>query len=122
VVLYLLSEDHSRADRAEALIAGGGIASVQVLNETASVARKKLKLTWPEVEELLGVLRACCEIIPVSVEIHELGLRLAQDHRLEIHDAMICAAAAFAGADTLWTEDLNHGQLVAGVRIANPFA
>ena len=42
VVLYLLSADAAKADRAEELLAGGGIISVQVLNEFAAVASRKL--------------------------------------------------------------------------------
>lgn len=36
-------------------------------------------------------------------------------------DAMIVLAAAESGCDVLWTEDLNDGQSVRGVRIRNPF-
>jgi predicted nucleic acid-binding protein len=45
VLLYLLSKDAAKADRAEALLATGGIVSVQVLNEFASVATRKLAMT-----------------------------------------------------------------------------
>jgi len=45
VVRYLLSADEGRADRAEQLIAEGGMVSVQVLNEIANVARRKLQMT-----------------------------------------------------------------------------
>jgi predicted nucleic acid-binding protein len=61
-------------------------------------------------------------VLPLTLETHELAIRIAQRHRLGVYDAMICASAAFAGADTLWTEDLNHGQRVESVRISNPFA
>ena len=46
VVLYLFSADAAKADRAEALLAAGGLISVQVLNEFAAVARHKLGMTW----------------------------------------------------------------------------
>jgi predicted nucleic acid-binding protein len=42
VLLYLLSEDATKADRAEKLVANGGVISVQVLNEFAAVASRKL--------------------------------------------------------------------------------
>jgi predicted nucleic acid-binding protein len=42
VLLYLLSEDAAKADRAEELIANGGVISVQVLNEFAVVASRKV--------------------------------------------------------------------------------
>lgn len=41
VLLYLLSGDAAKADRAETLVAAGGVINVQVLNESASVASRK---------------------------------------------------------------------------------
>ena len=54
VLLYLLSGDEARADRAEETIAGGGIVSVQVLNEFASVAARKLGMSWVDIQEILS--------------------------------------------------------------------
>ena len=44
VLLYLVSEDTKKADRAEALVRQGGVISVQVLNEAANVARRKMRM------------------------------------------------------------------------------
>jgi predicted nucleic acid-binding protein len=49
VLLYLLSGDESKADRAEQELSGGGVISVQVLNEFASVATRKLGMSLTEV-------------------------------------------------------------------------
>jgi predicted nucleic acid-binding protein len=49
VLLYLLSGDASKADRAETLVGAGGVISVQVLNEFASVASRKLGMSWAEI-------------------------------------------------------------------------
>ena len=62
VLLYLLSADATRADRAEALLARGGHISVQVLNEFASVATRKLGMTLIEVREVLATVRALCTV------------------------------------------------------------
>ena len=51
VLLYLLSRDAAKADRAEALVVAGGVISVQVLNEFASVASRKLEMSWAEIRE-----------------------------------------------------------------------
>ena len=51
VLLYLLSKDQAKADRAEALLAAGGIVSVQVLNEFVSVASRKLAMTIPDIRD-----------------------------------------------------------------------
>lgn len=122
VVLYLLSAQARRADRSEALLRAGGIVSVQVLNEVTSVARKKMKLSWVDIEELLALVKSCCDVVPLTLQGHELALKIAQRHQLAVYDAMICASAAAAGASVLWTEDMADGQLVEGVRISNPFA
>ena len=55
VLLYLLSEDNRKADRAEAIIAMGGVISVQVLNEFASVASRKLGMAFDEIRDTLGI-------------------------------------------------------------------
>lgn len=47
---------------------------------------------------------------------------LAEQHQLSFWDAMILRSASQLDCATLWTEDLNPGQRVAGVEIANPFA
>ena len=68
VLLYLLSKDAAKADRAEALLATGGIVSVQVLNEFASVATRKLAMTIPEIREILSTIRAVCVVRSLDIE------------------------------------------------------
>jgi predicted nucleic acid-binding protein len=122
VVLYLLSEDETKANRAEALIAAGGTISVQVLNEFVSVARRKLGCDWTEVRDILETLRALCPVQPLTVEVHDLGLRLAERYGLPICDAMIAASALDCGCTTLWSEDFQDGQTLDGrLRVRDPF-
>lgn len=121
VVIYLLSGEEKRADRSEELLQAGGVVSLQVLNETASVARGKHRLSWPEVEELLAMVRASCKVVPLTLETHTSAVAIAQRHQLAFYDALICASAVAAGATVLWTEDMNHGQLIDGVSVANPY-
>lgn len=42
-------------------------------------------------------------------------------HQLSFWDAMIVRSAAELRCDTLWTEDLNDGQVIEGVRLTDPF-
>ena len=121
VVLYLLSADERKADRAEALLAEGGVVSVQVLNEAASVCRRKLKLPWPEVRELLDVVKACCEVMPLALDTHQRALDLAERYQLSLYDALICAAAQNADVAVLYTEDLQDGLVLGGLKVCNPF-
>jgi predicted nucleic acid-binding protein len=122
VLVYLASGDAKKADLAEAAIAKGGAISVQVLNELANVACRKMQMSWDETHAYLDMLRDLLTVHPLTVETHETGLRLAERHGLSIYDAMIAASALQAGCDTLWSEDMQHGMaLDDGLRIVNPF-
>ncbi|MHB1058350.1 MAG: PIN domain-containing protein [Rhodanobacter sp.] len=122
VALYLLSGDAAKADRAELVIAEGGVVSVQVLNEVTNVARRKLGMSWAETDEILAGLRSACSIEPLTTQTHDTGRRLAERYGLSVHDAMIAAAALLAGCVNLYSEGMQHGLLIdRKLRICNPF-
>jgi predicted nucleic acid-binding protein len=123
VLLYTIGQHDARTPAAEALLASGGVISVQVLNELASVAHRKLQMTWPEVTEALDAIRILCPSPrPVTAEIHDDALRLAGQHGFHSYDALIIAAALEADCATLYTEDLQSGQVIDGrLTIHNPF-
>jgi predicted nucleic acid-binding protein len=116
VVLYLLSEDETKANRVEALVAAGGTISVQVLNEFVSVIQRKLGCDWAEVRDILETFRALCPVQPLTVEVNDLGLRLAKRYGLPIYDAMIAASALDCGCTTLWSEDFQDGQTLTAAK------
>ena len=123
VLLYLLSGDEMKAGQAEETIAGRGIISVQVLNEFASVAIRKLGMQLSEIQEILHHVRAVCSVKPITIEVHDRGLRLAERYGFPIHDAMIIATALLAGCVTLYSEDMQDGQVIDDqLTIFNPFA
>jgi predicted nucleic acid-binding protein len=122
VLLYVASDDIAKANRAETLIGEGGTISVQVLNEVANVARRKMRLSWAETRTMLAIFRNLLPVRPMTVDIHEAGLALAECYGLSVYDAMIAAAALDAGCDTLWSEDMQDGMVLEGrMRIINPF-
>ena len=122
VLVYLASADPVKADRAEEMIRNGGVISVQVLNELANVARRKMRLTWPDTRGFLSLLRSLLTVLPVTVETHQNGLALAERYNLSTYDAMIVAAALQAGCDRLWSEDMQHGmEFDQALRVVNPF-
>lgn len=123
VLLYQLSNDPGKAERAEELVREGGTISVQVLNELANVARRKIGLKWSEVQSLSNTLRALLNVVSLDEEMHAHGLRLCERHGFSVYDGMIVAAALSAGCDTLWSEDMHAGFKVEGaLTIRNPFA
>jgi predicted nucleic acid-binding protein len=122
VVLYLLSADATKADRAEALLAAGGTISVQVLNEFAAVALRKLHVSWPEIREALEPVRAVCSVEPLSIQTHGQATKIAERYGLSVCDSLIAAAALLAGCKTLYSEDMQDGQVIERkLTIRNPF-
>jgi len=122
ILLYLLSEDANKANRAETIVRAGGTISVQVLNELANVTHRKLAMSWMEINELLSLIRSLCSIEPLTIETHDLGILIAERYRLSVYDAMIVAAALLGGCETLYSEDMQDGLLIDNqLRICNPF-
>jgi predicted nucleic acid-binding protein len=107
---------------AEKLLTKGGWISVQVLNEFAAVARRKLDMSWQETSEALLAIRALCESpTALSIHTHEAGLEIAARYGYSIYDALILAAALEADCDVLYTEDMQNGQVIGPLTIRNPF-
>ena len=121
IVLYLLSGDAAKADRAEEILQAGGVISVQVLNEVASVCLRKLKMPWEEVDPLLQAVKSACDVLPLTVASHEKAVELAKRFKLSLYDANIVATALISGAEVLLSEDMQSGMLIDGLLIQNPF-
>ena len=122
VLLYLLSDDTVRADRIETLLSARGVISVQVLNEFAVVALRKLKMPLNEVREILGTIRAVCAVEPITVESHDRGLAVFERYRFSLYDSMLVATALISGAKILYSENLQNGQVIDDqLRVTNPF-
>jgi predicted nucleic acid-binding protein len=122
VLLYLLSEDSNKADRVEELLGERGTISVQVLNEFAAVALRRLRMPHSDLREILGTVRAVCRVEPITVATHERGLAINERYGFALHDSMIVASALIAAGRLLYAEDLQHGQVIdAQLRVVNPF-
>ena len=122
VLLYLLSSDVEKANRAESLLAGESVVSVQVLNELVSVATRKLGMPWQEIHDILKILRSVCDVQPLGLDTHELAVALSERYRFAIYDAMILSSAQLAGCEVVFTEDLQHQQVInERLTVINPF-
>jgi predicted nucleic acid-binding protein len=122
VLLYLLSADPAKADRVEELLAGGGTISVQVLNEFASVTLRRLRMSVTDLRQILAPMRTVCRVESITEDTHDRALHVTERYGFSIYDSLIVAAALRAGCARLYSEDLQHGQVVdRQLRIVNPF-
>jgi predicted nucleic acid-binding protein len=122
VLVYSLGAKDPRGHRVEQLLSEGGVVSVQVLNEFTDVARRKIRMSWQEVKEALGVIQVCCPgPVPITMETHEHALIIAEMNHIRIYNALILACALRTKCTTLYSEDLRDGQVIEQLTIRNPF-
>lgn len=78
-------------------------------------------MPWPEIDALLLAVETACEVLPLTVALHEKAIELAKRFQLSFYDANIVACALLSGAPVLLTEDMHSGLLIDGLVIQNPF-
>ncbi len=121
ILIYAVSHDE-RSERAESLLAIGGVVSVHVLNEFVSVVRRKMKMPWTQVIEAVDAITILCpNPVPLGMEIHAAALKIAQRYKYDVYDSLVIAAGLQANCKILYSEDLHHGQVIGGLQIDNPF-
>lgn len=122
ILIYIAALDDMKIDRSSELLYGECVISVQVLNEIANVLRRKRKMPWDRVREFLALVEEVAVVMPLDKDSHKIGINIAERYGFSIYDSMIVAAALQAGCDTLYSEDMQHGQSIDGLlTIVNPY-
>jgi predicted nucleic acid-binding protein len=123
LLIYAAIGEDRRSARAEEFLYAGGTISIQVLNEFVSVARRKLQTPWPDVKAALRWIRILCpDLVSLTIGIHEDAVRIAEQYGFQIYDALIVASALDGDCSVLYSEDLQHGQVIdRKLTIRNPF-
>jgi predicted nucleic acid-binding protein len=123
VLLYAVGSGDGRVETSQAIVARGGIMSVQVANEFIDVSRRRLRWSWDQVAAALDALRAALGTpVPLTDETHRLALDISRRYGLGIYDSLILSAAKHAGCRLVYTEHLQDGQVIEGMLVRNPFA
>jgi predicted nucleic acid-binding protein len=96
-----------------------GVLSTQVLQEYCNVALKKFKLSPDHVRGQLALFEQF-EVVPITPAIIRIGVDLHQTKKLAFYDAIIVASAQISGCTRIFSEDMNSGEQIGGLRIVNP--
>ncbi len=122
-LIYAMVSGDSRRERAQQLVAQGGVISVQVLNEFVAVARRKMRMPWENVIEALDAVRMLFPSpVAVTLDTHQEALSIAERYGYGIYDALMVASALEARCTILYSEDLQDGQVIERhLTIRNPF-
>lgn len=128
VYAFLASEPRKRAKAVQLIEAclgsAQGCISYQVIQEFANVARKKFatRMGSEDCKAFIDAAMQPMNRVASSTALIHAALDLQDELKYGFYDCVVLAAALQAGAATLYTEDLQHWQLVRGsLRIANPF-
>jgi predicted nucleic acid-binding protein len=99
-----------------------GLVSTQVLQEFYVTATRKIArpLESSFARQIVADLSRW-EVVTIEPKTILAAIDLQRDHLLSFWDAMIVTTAANGSAEILFTEDLNHGQVISGVTVQNPF-
>ena len=128
VYAFLASEPRKRAKAVElietCLGSGRGSISYQVVQEFANMARKKFatRLGADDCKAFIDAAMQPINRVASSMALIHTALDLQDELKYSFYDCLMVAAAIQDGASTLYSEDVQHWQLVRGVlRIVNPF-
>lgn len=122
IAVNTLDVDEQKRRQALAVLRRHPVISTQVVNEFLNVLPGKRKPERAKAYRLAQVLMQHCDVLSVSPEITEQAMTLGERYQISHWDAIIVAAALSAGCDTLYSEDLQDGQVLEGrMTVRNPF-
>ena len=78
-------------------------------------------MAWLEIREVLTSIRALCDVVPVTVDIHDKALAMVEHFSVSFYDSLILAAAQEAGCRIVYSEDMQYRQRFGNVTVRNPF-
>lgn len=96
-----------------------GVISTQVMQEFYVAATKKLAVDALLAKDILHSFEHF-EVVIITPDLIKEAVDCSVINRVSFWDALIVVAAESARCDRIWTEDLNHGQIIRGVRVENP--
>lgn len=126
VLAYAMDQDapdkrkRSRQLIAEFVASGTGVVSTQVLQEFYVTATRKMRVAPLAAKSVLQSF-TIFEVVQVSPDLIEKAIDRSVLSQLSFWDALIVMASASSGCTTIYSEDLNAGQVIDGVRVVNPF-
>jgi predicted nucleic acid-binding protein len=121
-LLYLLSSDSKKADWVSSNLQQSNVISVQVLYEFTSASLRKIKISNAELDEFLDLFMSTFNVIKLDMETFKTGLMISRRYGYQHYDSMIIAAALEAGCERLYSEDMQHRQIInKKLQIVNPF-
>ncbi len=122
VIVYAQSDDGTKTATAIKLLETGPVISAQVVNETVAILTRKYGFSLTDAHQVATSLLVACEVVPIEADTIREAIRLTTRYKLSHWDSLIVSAALLAGCDTLYSEDMQDGQVIEErLTVLNPF-
>jgi predicted nucleic acid-binding protein len=123
IVLYSIGKDSDKKAAARSIIALQPVISTQVVNEAVNVCLRRFAFTPEQAYAFADALMRRTDVRPLDEATVRRSAEIALRYRFSNWDALIIASAVLAGCGTLYSEDMQHGQVIdSSLTIVNPFA
>ena len=123
IAVYALDADPQRRVRALAIMRQRPVISTQVVNEFLSVLTSKQRVPRDVANRYAHILLRRCEVVALTQQVVESAIQIGERYKCSHWDALVVAAALLADCDTLFSEDLQDGQVFEErLTVKNPFA
>lgn len=129
IIIYMFDKDHPQKKEIairivkEALESGKGVISYQVISEFCNAALRKFKvpMTASDCNSFITrYLLPLCSVFPGN-ELFASALEISENTQHSFYDSLILSSSLFSGCATVYTEDMQHDQIIYNMRIKNPF-
>jgi predicted nucleic acid-binding protein len=122
VVLYTLGEDEHKKAIARHILAKHPVLSLQVINEAVNVCLRRFKFTREQAYAFADVVMRRTDVQAVDEMTIRKSVEIALRYQFSNWDSLIIAAALLAKCNILYSEDMQHNQVIEGqLTILNPF-
>lgn len=127
VLVYMQdASDPAKQQKARSLLAthlgnGTAVISTQCLQEFYNVLANKMKQDKTLTKQIIHSLSENIPVVQVTPTLIENGIDISINTQFSLWDSLMISAASFAKCSVLYSEDMNDGQIINGVKIQNPF-
>ncbi|TXL16539.1 nucleic-acid-binding protein [Methylococcaceae bacterium HT3] len=122
IVIYSLGDVEEKRLRSIELISENPIISVQVLNETANILVRKFQMPIHDIQAIMKRIACECRVTILTEKTHFSALSIKERYQFSFYDSLIIASALEASCNILYSEDMQHGQIIENkLKIVSPF-
>jgi len=122
IVVYAVGRHSAQRTQAMAILAESVTVSSQVINETVNVLARKQNVDLGIAHEVAENLLEICQVVAVDSQTIRKAISLVRRYQLSHWDSLIVAAALLSGCGTLYSQNMQHGQVFERqLKVVNPF-